>query len=228
MTTTHEFATRDALMSAAAARIADDLNQAILAHGNACLALSGGGTPEPAYRALGCLPVDWSKVTFALVDERFVTVESDASNEGMISRALAPALSQGAAILPLVTEWTRPSESAERAEALYAARRIDIAVMGMGEDGHTASWFPGMAQLSAVLDAANPRSVMSVFCADAPGSAERITLTRSAIARASAVMLLITGDAKRKRLEQALSQRDAPVAALFEPPVPQPDVWWSP
>ncbi|MBX9747636.1 MAG: 6-phosphogluconolactonase, partial [Hyphomonadaceae bacterium] len=83
-----EFATRDALMQATAERIADTLIQAIAERGHGCAALSGGSTPEPAYRALAEIPMDWDQITFALVDERFVPPSHEASNERMIETAL--------------------------------------------------------------------------------------------------------------------------------------------
>lgn len=224
----HEFATREALMGAVAARIAKALNQAILKHGNACAALSGGGTPEPAYRALAELPVNWRKVTFALVDERFVDPSSEASNEGMLRRALAPALRAGADLLPMFAPDTTVEDAAQRAEHAYAGKRIDIAVMGMGEDGHTASWFPNTAQLDDALNITNPRTVIAVHAPAAAGSADRLTLTHSAVQRAGDILLLLTGDAKRARFNAALATGDAPVAKLFQSLRATPEIWWAP
>jgi 6-phosphogluconolactonase len=223
-----EFATRDALMRAAAERIANSLKQAISERGGACVALSGGATPEPAYRALAAFPLDWSKVTFALVDERFVPSMHSASNEAMLYRALAPARASGAQVLSMFMPYTTPEVAAKHADAAYAAMHINLAVMGMGEDGHTASWFPEMAGLDDVLDAKNPRTVVAVHAPQAVGAADRLTLTRSAVARADSVLLLVTGAEKRERLDRALSDHDAPVASLFDPPVPAPEVWWAP
>jgi 6-phosphogluconolactonase len=228
MTPIREFATRDALMQAAAERIAEALNQGIAERGASCAALSGGGTPESAYRALAALPLDWRKVTFLLVDERFVPAAHDASNEGMLRRALAPALAAGARLLPMFAENTTSAEAAAHANAAYATEKIDIAVMGMGEDGHTASWFPDMPALDDVLDAGNSRTVVAVHATQASGSADRLTLTHGAIVSARQVMLLITGDAKRRRLETALKNRDTPVARLFEPPMSGAETWWAP
>lgn len=228
MTPVREFATRAALMQAAAERIADALNTGIAERGTGSAALSGGGTPEAAYRALAALRLDWPKVTFLLVDERFVPPSHDASNEGMLRRALTPALAAGARLLPMFAENATPSDAAERADADYAHETIDIALMGMGEDGHTASWFPGMAALDDALDSANARTVVAVHAAQASGAADRITLTRSAIAKARTVLLLVTGDAKRQLLQTAIANGDAPVSRLFEPPITNAETWWAP
>lgn len=220
-----KFDTRDALMAAAALHLADGLNGAIARRGAACAALSGGGTPEPAYRALAALPLDWAKITFALVDERFVPLSDPASNEAMIDTALAPAFAAGAQFKPMFFAADTVERAADCADVLYEHLHIDIALMGMGADGHTASWFEGAAD--AALDPENTRAVIAVHAPQAQGSAARLTLTRNAVARAGRLLLLITGTDKLARLEQALTQKDAPAAALFASGMPPVEVFWS-
>lgn len=222
-----EFATRDALMHAAAKRMSDALNDAITKHGSACAALSGGGTPAPAYRALAAMPLDWPKITLVLVDERYVPPSDAASNEGLVRRELKGAFDAGAQFMPMYAPST-VDQAADIAEQIYAPMRIDIALMGMGGDGHTASWFPGAAKLGEALDLDNPRTVMALTAAQADGSPERLTLTRAAFSRIGSVVLLITGADKRARLEAALAGDYAPVAGLFAPALPEPEVLWAP
>lgn len=228
MTHIHEFATRDALMTAVAERMAFALKFGVDMRKQASAALSGGSTPAPAYSALAALPLDWSKITLGLVDERFVPNTDAASNEAMVRRTLASALEDGAKFLPMYSPNVTPDIAAERAETEYAKLRFDIAVMGMGDDGHTASWFPDADRLEDALARSTTRSVIALRAQSAAGATERLTLTRHAIDRARAVLLLVTGPEKRARLETALSRRDAPVAALFEQPICQPEVWWAP
>ena len=221
------FADREALMAAAAQRIATALEGAIRRHGAACAALSGGSTPEPAYRALAALPLDWPNVTFALVDERFVPPNDTASNQALVQRTLGLALDAGARLAPMFFPAATVELSADQAEPRYAPLRIDIALMGMGDDGHTASWFPGVPALGNALDLNNPRTVMALHAPQAAGSADRLTLTRSALSRAERVILLIAGEEKRVRLEQALQHDDAPVSSLFAPNMPATAVLWA-
>lgn len=218
-----EFATREALMSAAAERIAKALQDATSERGEAVAALSGGGTPEPAYAELATLKLDWPRVTFALVDERFVPPRDPASNEALLRRTLAPALAAGAQLLPMYADCADVEEAAARADEFYSTQHIDIALMGMGGDGHTASWFPQSPQLGAALN--DQRAVIAVHAPGAAGAAERLTLTRSALSKAASVVLLITGDEKRRVLEDRGRAR-LPIDRLLELPI-TPEVFWA-
>ncbi|MEZ5996607.1 MAG: 6-phosphogluconolactonase [Hyphomonadaceae bacterium] len=214
MTQLRAFASREALVAAAAQYIADALAGAVEQRGQACAALSGGSTPAPAYHALADMPLDWPRITFLLADERWVPPSDDASNEGMLRRALAPALAAGARLLPLYAPDVTLEDAATKADARYAGHAIDVAVMGMGADGHTASWFPHSPDLAAALDPESARTVIGVRAPGAAGSPERLTLTRAAVAKAKRALLLIAGAEKRAALEAAQCM-SAPIAALL-------------
>jgi 6-phosphogluconolactonase len=218
------FATRESLMHAAAASIATALEQGIAERGEGFAALSGGGTPESAYEKLAHLEVSWPRVTFLLVDERFVPPTDSASNEALLRRALAPALAAGAKLAPMYSDGANHSEAADRADALYADKPIDIALMGMGNDGHTASWFPQSPQLAEALAPNAQRTVVAVRAAGAAGSQQRLTLTRAALARAKNLVLLITGAEKRALLTNE-ARAALPVDALFGLPAQARTLW---
>src|SRR5262249_26169040 len=217
---------RGAIMKLAAEQIAAALKAGLDARGSACAALSGGATPGPAYDHLAALALDWRGITFALVDERCVPASDPGSNEGLLTRTLAPALAGGAKVLPMYAGSTSPDE----ADAAYAPLHIDIALMGMGGDGHTASWFPGSDGLAPALDPSNPRTVVAVRAPQAAGAADRLTLSRAAIDRVDHIILLFTGDDKHERFEAALAQspEDAPVPALLQRPGRPVHLLWAP
>lgn len=200
-----------------AERLAEALQHALETRGSACAALSGGTTPGGAYALLARRPIDWKRVTLALVDERFVAPDQAGSNEALIRRTLGPALAAGATLTPMFGPGTL-EEAAAAANAAYAPIHIDIALMGMGADAHTASWFPGSADLARALDPNNTDTVMAVRAPQADAAAERLTLTYAAIARADHVLLAFTGVDKFAAFGGAQSSGPlaAPVAALFD------------
>jgi 6-phosphogluconolactonase len=221
------FATRDALYAAAAEKIAEALRAGVLATGEGCAALSGGTTPEPAYALLTAKNLDWPKLRFALVDERFVPPDHPDSNEALLRRALRKPLERGARLTPMYSATTL-ANAAAAANAAYAGLTFDIAVMGMGVDGHTASWFPGSPQLGAALDLSSERTVIGVEARQASGSTQRLTLTLAAAARAERVLVLITGEDKFARISAVRAPSEtAPIAALAAACSGKLDVLWA-
>jgi 6-phosphogluconolactonase len=132
-------------------------------------------------------------------------------------------LAAGAQLLPMFSD-AELEDAATRAEAIYTGAAIDIALMGMGGDGHTASWFPHSPDLDLALN--SRRTVVAVHAQGAAGSPARLTLTRAALANAKAIVLLITGADKRVLLEDQARQR-LPVDRLFAPPL-NAQTFWAP
>ena len=195
--------------------LAEALAASVLAaHGRgqrARIALSGGSSPEPAYRLFAAMDLDWSHVDIALVDDRWVELSDPGSNQAMLLRAFDAA--QGVSIFGMKRATTTAKESEGMLDPPYASLRpFDAVVLGMGPDGHTASWFPKSPDLDACLDPQTKATVLGVDASDAPVAApyfDRMTLTLPAVAEAHQILLLVFGAEKKQILSRALH---APVA----------------
>ena len=198
----HPFPDGDTVASALAHAVADDLREALAARGHASLALSGGTTPRRFLQALSRQPLDWSSVTVTLVDERWVPDDHERSNARLVKEHLLQQEAASARFVPLY----RPAPAPDDALAEVAAdlpTTLDVVVLGMGGDGHTASFFPGGDRLA---DAMDPAATATVLPMRAPGAGEpRITLTLPVLRDAGHLYLHIEGGEKRQVLQQALS-----------------------
>lgn len=193
--------------SGAAAWIAEAINHAVAATGRCALGLAGGSTPQPVYRALAREPyhqaVPWDRVQVYFGDERAVPPDSPDSNFGAARESL---LSH----LPIPAERIFRME-AERADREVAAMeygrllppRLDVLILGMGPDGHTASLFPG----SPALDE-RERRVVAVIAPKPPPA--RLTITPPVIAAAVRTVVLVTGADKAATVARVLRGPPAP------------------
>ncbi len=224
------FATREDLAARLAADVADKLREAIKANGGATLAVSGGTTPGLFFEALSHKDLDWTKVIVTLVDERFVPPSSERSNERLVREKLLRNEARLARFVGLYSAVPDVEAAARQAEAGIAllGPRLDVVVLGMGTDGHTASFFPDAPNLDALNDVAQKRGVLAV---DAPSGGEpRITLTLPLLVGAGSLVLHIEGDTKRQVLDAALAQAAPrlPIARVFDAAPSPIDVYWAP
>lgn len=205
--------------------IASELNRAIVEQGHAVLAVSGGRSPVPLFHALREADIDWSRATITLVDERFVPADHPDSNEQLVREHLLAGRAAAARFVGLVSDPHSLAASVEHANK--AAQRVTIAVLGMGEDGHTASLFPNAAELAAGLDRSNNASYLSVTPPAAPH--QRISLTLAALLKAHRLILAIAGDSKRKVYEQASQaiSDTLPISHLIHQTKVPLDVYWT-
>jgi len=228
----HTFADPAGLAAALAASVADALRAAIDARGGALLALSGGTTPELFLRCLGQQQLEWNRVTVTLCDERWVPPQHERSNARLVARTLLRGAASAARFVPLYAERPDPETGAAVIDARIAALPLplDVAVLGMGNDGHTASFFPEGDRLPEALDLNNTARVLPMRAAGA--GEPRITFTLSALLDTRALYLHIEGEAKRQLLADArlalgeaanfpvrsvLTQQRVPVAVYWCP-----------
>jgi 6-phosphogluconolactonase len=225
------FPTREAWAEAAADRLAEALAQALAADGRALFAGSGGSTPSPIYARLSQADLDWARVTATLVDERYVPEASPDSNAALLKRALLTGPAAGARFVPLYSPAVTVDRAAALASQALAAegRALDAVLLGMGEDGHICSMFPGSPTLTTLLTPGLKPAVYGVP-AGRDGAAppqERLTLNLPWLAGARCVVLALTGANKRAVFEREAAGDPAvnPIAALIAANAPLEVLW---
>jgi 6-phosphogluconolactonase len=186
-----------------------EVTRAITERGACALCLAGGRTPEPVYRALASASgVDWKRVDVFFGDERAVPPDHPDSNYLMVYRALLSRVAVPAGQVHRMAAERSDREAAAREYERSLPPRLDILVLGMGQDGHTASLFPG----SAALDERH-RLVVPVIGAKAP--AERLTITPPVIEAARRVAVIAAGEDKAamvaRAIEGPLAPKEVPV-----------------
>ena len=221
------FEDRAALDRSLAEHIARQLQEDIAQRGAASLAVSGGSTPRGMFTCLASQVIPWDRVHITLVDERWVDASSPDSNERLVRETLM----RGPAASAHFTGMKSGHDDADHALGEMNAKleRMPLpftcVVLGMGNDGHTASWFPRAANLQHLLD---PESDLLVgTCNPVTAPHQRMTLTLAAVLSATDIILHITGDEKRAVLEQA-AVKHYPVAAVTGQYDNQATIWWAP
>jgi 6-phosphogluconolactonase len=233
MTLVSRFETLEEAAEAATGLLAAALAAGVEARGQASLVATGGRTPGAVYDRLARTPLDWSRVEVTLSDERWVEPDDPASNERLVRERLLTGLAAAARLVPLKTPAAAPALAIPEVEARVKAMALpfDAVLLGMGEDGHVASLFPGMDGLAAALDP----SGADLLKAAAPGAGRppaepRLGLTLAALAPASTLVLFMTGEAKLEAWERVVAGGDPlemPVRALLAARA-HTDVVWGP
>lgn len=226
-----DFENGAALAEALATHVTAALSDAVAARGAASLAVSGGSTPKAFFKVLSAKDIGWDKVTITLVDERFVPADNPRSNHKLAADLLLIDKAAAARFVPLYQAAETAEAAAEIATRETAAfsSPFDVAILGMGNDGHTASFFPGGNHLAEALDAGRERGILTM---QADGAGEpRLTFSFSALQDARLLVLHIEGAEKAAVLDKALSGRDEtemPIRAVLNRASSPLEIYWAP
>lgn len=230
--TSHHFTDAGAQASVLAERVAGQLREGIAARGQAVIAVSGGTTPAAFFAALAKQSLDWAHVTVTLVDERWVPDTDERSNAKLVKATLLQGAAAAARFVPLYTGAATPEEGLAEATARIVALPVpfDAVLLGMGDDGHTASFFPGGDHLAEAIDPHTPAKVLPMHAAHA--GEPRITLTLPVLLATRALYLLVRGAKKRDLIADVRlgmdSAKDYPVNAVVHQDLVPLAVYWAP
>ena len=195
--------------------LASEIENALLTHDRASLAVPGGTTPGPIFDSLCAAKLDWSRVSVMLTDERWVPENSDRSNTKLLKERLLIDRAAAATYVPLYADAEQPEDKLEELTGVIEAELpISVMLLGMGADMHTASIFPGADQLDLALNGDQLLVPMR-----APGAPEpRMTLSAKVLNGAISRHIVIKGKDKLDALEKAktLPAEAAPVAAVLK------------
>ncbi|MDP5053600.1 MAG: 6-phosphogluconolactonase [Congregibacter sp.] len=224
------FESRPALDAQIASEVAAALIEAVTLRGKASLVVSGGSTPGGFFKALRDKPVDWSRLTVSLADDRWVPPSHADSNERLLREVLLCGPASAAQCISLVTADAHPKAAESTiSERLAQLATFDVVVLGMGSDGHFASLFPDSAALLPGLDMHSERTVIA---SDPPAAAHaRMTLTLPRLLDTRHLFVHIVGQEKRTVLERAAIDKDPrslPIAAVLASESPAAKVYWAP
>lgn len=232
----HEYNSQGALLEDLTLRFSQTITRRVTDAGKASIALSGGSTPQTLYQELSQQDLPWQSVTVSLVDERWVDDIHTQSNARFVKHTLIRNRARRATFVGMKTSHTDAFAAADSLSRILARHilPLDLVLLGMGLDGHTASLFPDAIGLTPAL-APDCRqlccAIQPVATAQNIAPVARMTLSLNTILTAQQRMLYIRGDAKRQALEQAFAQgpiADMPVRAVLHDSQTLTEIYYAP
>lgn len=205
----HQFSSQDEINRAAVSRILQAAKEAIAKHGSFLVVLAGGSTPKSVYQLLAKEQADWANWHVYHNDDRCLPVDHDERNSKMARQAWLNHVSiLQNQIHDIPAELGNIEGAKAYAATLAGVRSFDLVILGLGEDGHTASLFPGQA-----VD--NSADVVPVFNSPKP-PADRVTMSQNRLNNTNEVMFLVTGAGKQEAVDNWLNGVAIP-ATLIAP-----------
>ncbi len=228
--TLYQFNDNAALLGELAPKISQILRKTIAERGRATLAVSGGSTPKPLFEALSRQDIPWTFVTVILVDERWVAPTHEDSNELLVRRYLLQNLASHANFIGMKTPAETPFEAEDELhERLAGVMPPDVAILGMGSDGHTASFLPGARGLTQAMSVDTAQLCCGIEPTDETPHM-RMTLTLPALLSAAVRILYMLEKEKYPVLLQAMQPGPAeelPIRSLLHQPGHSIDIYYA-
>jgi 6-phosphogluconolactonase len=228
------FETRDALTQALRQECEAALIAAVEDRGEATFMVSGGSTPEVLYKAMSESDLPWDSIYVALVDERWVEFEHARSNEAFVVRSLIQNKAVATNLVGMKNSADDALEGLDDCETAYQqlAQPFDVTILGMGPDGHTASWFPHAKGLQEALSTENLCAAVTAHQSAVTGDeVERMTLSLAGVLKSKKLYLLLTGNDKLETFRAAQAGTDVnemPIRALLQQNDVDLTVFWAP
>ncbi|HKJ51595.1 MAG TPA: 6-phosphogluconolactonase [Gammaproteobacteria bacterium] len=230
----HRFESREDLLDALYPAVVAELEKSLAEQSSATLLLSGGSTPAPLYRQLAGADLDWANIDVALVDERWVETDDDASNERLLRETLLRERAAKARFTGMKNDAASADAGADACNRDYARlpAPYSLCMLGMGADGHTASLFPNARGLDRALASECHCAAIHAQRSEVTGdNLERMTMTPWAILQARKLILLISGDDKWRVYLQARQNGASaalPVSLFIAQDRVPVEVYWAP
>lgn len=225
----NEFEQRQLLDEALADKVAAILNSAVKQKGKASIAVSGGSTPKGFFNSLSKKRLPWAQITITLADERWVDIDSNDSNTKLVHENLLQNEAMNAKFFHLKQgrELTAETLSDLNVAATQQLLPLDVLILGMGEDGHTASLFPCSDEISECF-LPDSAPLLKVVPKTAPH--QRITFSFAALAQSKNTILHISGSSKKRVLAKAIAEQDIkemPIRAFLHTDNINTQVYWA-
>lgn len=224
----NSFDSREALDAALADNVATILSEAVALKGSASIAVSGGSTPKGFFKALSQKDLPWHDITVTLADERWVNFESDDSNTRLVHENLLQNKAVNAKFFHLKQGEELCDETLTdlNVAANSSLLPLDVLILGMGGDGHTASIFPCSDELATCFSTTD--TLLKVVPKTAPN--DRITFSFNALKKSENTFLHISSSSKKAVLNDALAGSDInhmPIRAFLQDPEININVYWA-
>lgn len=225
-----EFSSSEELAQNLAQNIALMLENSIKASGKATLLVSGGNTPKLFFQKLSKINIEWNKVTIGLVDERWLENDSKDSNALLVKENLLINLANKARFIGLFVKGISADSAQTICSKIYQKEfhKIDVLVLGMGTDGHTASLFPNNERLKEAYDLTKENFCISIEPTTAPYT--RMSLTLKRILEAKNIILHIEGKEKLEVYNCAIKAKDIykyPISTVLNQSGKKIEVYYS-